>query len=1074
MKPGSLVARVRDACHGTKSRHGLPAVFVSGVLVCLAGCGPGETVQPVALETNPDLPVISGEPVELPIPPAAGPVLVEIRGSGTNLDTRVVSPQNDVLSRVHFEYLRSAPAYHLAPATEDAPGPTLRIIPVQAPRGASVRVAFHQLPDADPDSGELAEAWRDFARGQQYVGTMDPADWEGNLAALESAQARFERLGHWRPALWAAFFRAYLLYFPLYRYEAASAGAHMVLGAVESAPAEETEDDGLATIAVLAHQLAGQILLESKARGSHASEKTPLAAARDHFTLARELAAEAGLAFEETWAINNLGIAWFYEDQLNLALEHYAQALQRAEAGQDNYLVALIGSNIAVAQERLGRIDEAVKTLERLGQEPALRNSAMEREHLLSLLGAYYLKLYRFPEALRALNEALTLSDTLESSENRGRNRVMLGRAYREMGQPEKALTFAQLAIPDLQAVEDVRGLRQAHRLLADLHRLRSDFDAMEQERERQWELRPPQTDLDRADWLFSRAEDASARGDPPAAAERFRQSAEAYAAAGFTTRAGIARIHACAAEAGPESPADCSIEDLEVLYREIETLQASAPALRARFAWVRLLAAEGRREQALLEAERLVDEIRFYRRTLPGVLGAWYWDARESILTFWLRLMLDGPTEPGSGRPDVLLALDRLRNAGAPVVPAESMGVADSPPAAREAAPESSLRSLLAKRDQADSPAELIEAQRLIDRDLAGRLSDPTPGAETDVDGLTAELATLPPDWSLVAFYLAGPTALAWVADNEAIEQVALGPAKLILARIERVKTGLRVYNESSLEADLEELGRLLLEPVEGKLSFNVMLAAGGALSDLPLDAVPVSGRPFIENHQLTHIQSIRWAARSAGRAGAPLAPGRLFLAGDPDLATGPLHALPGSRRELEALRAAFPAAESHVFTGRSLTAAAFLLDAFASSDLVHLASHAVIDRDYPELSRLMVSGSGGGGPAYVTPADLEGIDLAARLVVLSACETVGVNRFDFDNRLGFVTQLLRQSDALVVASLWPVSDGVTAALMADFYGELADTGDIPAALRSARLRQRAVARPGDHSWAAFQLFSR
>jgi tetratricopeptide (TPR) repeat protein len=1047
---------------------------VSTVLVCLAGCGPGESAQPVALETHADLPVVSGEPIELPIPRAAGPVLVEIHGAGANLDTRVVSPDRDDLSRVRFEYLRSAPAYHVVAAAGETPGPTLRIIPVQAPGGASVRVAFHRLPDAGPDSDELTEAWRDLARGQQYVGTMNPADWGGNLAALESAQARFERLGHRRPALWAAFFRAYLLYFPLYRYEAASAGAHAVLDAVESAPAEETAVSGLVTIAVLAHQLAGQILLESKAGGSHASGKPPLTAARDHFALARELAGEAGLAFEETWALNNLGIAWFYGDQLNLALENYEQALQRAEAERDNYLVALIGSNIAVAQERLGRIDEAVKTLERLGREPALRNSAMEREHLLSLLGAYYLKLYRFPEALRALNEALSWSEKLESSENRGRNRVMLGRAYREMGQPEKALTFARLAIPDLQAVEDVRGLRQAHRLLADLHRLQGDFGAMEQERARQWELRPPQTDLDRADWLFSRAEDAVAAGDPPAAAERFRQSREAYAAAGFNTRAGIARIHACAAGAGPESPPDCSIDSLQALYRDIEALQASAPALRARFAWARLLAAGGRRDQALAEAERLVDDIRFYRRTLPGVLGAWYWDARESILTFYLQLMDDRPAAPGSGRPDVLLALDRLRNAGAPVVPAGSSDAAGSPPGAHETAPGTSLRSLLAQRDRAASPAERVEAQRLIDRELAGRPPDPATGGETDVDGLTAELARLPPDWSLVAFYLAGPAALAWVADHEAIERIALGPAEPILARIERVKTGLRVYNEPALEADLDELGRLLLEPVEGKLRFNVMLAAGGALSDLPLDAVPVGGSPFIENYQVMHIQSIRSAARNARRAGAPLEPKRLFLAGDPDLAAGSLHALPGSRRELEALRAAFPAAESHVFTGRSLTGAALLRGAFASSDLVHLASHAVIDRDYPELSRLMVSGPGDGGSAYVTPADLDGIDLAARLVVLSACETVGLNRFDFDNRLGFVTQLLRQSDALVVASLWPVSDRVTAGLMADFYGELADSGDIPAALRSARLRQRAAARPGDHSWAAFQLFSR
>jgi CHAT domain-containing protein/tetratricopeptide (TPR) repeat protein len=1062
VKLSGLVARARVAWHGGRRWHRLLVRCAGIVLFCLAGCDTGDTRQPVLLQKHAGLPVVSGEPIELSIPRAAGPVLVEVRGTGASLDTQVLSPRHDVLSRVHFEYLRSAPAYHVLAPADNSVGPILRIIPVQAAKGASVRVAFHRLPEADPGSGDLARAWRDFARGLQHVGTMDPADWGANLAALESAQDRFERLGHRRPALWAAFFRAYLLYFPLYRYEAASAGAHAVLDAVENTLAEGAADDSLATIAVLAHQLAGQILLESEARGSHAAGKRPLAAARDHFALAGRLAVEEGLAFEETWAVNNLGIAHFYEDQLDLALDHYTQALQRAEAEQDNYLVALVGSNIAVAQERLGRIDTAVRTLERLAREPALRNSAMEREHLLSLLGAFYLKLYRFPEALRALNEALSWSDRLESSENRGRNRVMLGRAYREMGQPDKALAFARLAIPDLQAVEDVRGLQQAHRLLAALHRLRGDFDAMEREREQQWESRPPRTDLDRADWLFSRAEDASARGETSAATKRFRESAEAYAAAGFTTMAGIARIHACAAGAGLESATDCSIESQRVLYREIEALQASAPALRARFAWVRLLAAEGRRDRALAEAEKLVDEVRFYRQTLPGVLGAWYWDARDSMLTFYLQLMLDGPAGLRSGRPDVLLTLDQLRNAGAAVGPAESSGA------------DNSLRSLLAKRDGAGSPEALMEAQRLIDRDLAGRQPVAMPGGETDAAGLAAELARLPPDWSLIAYYLAGPTAFAWVADHDALEVIVLGPSEPILAQIERVKTGLRVHNEPTLEADLAELGRLLLQPVGDKLRFNVMLAAGGALSDLPLDAVPVDGRPFIENHQLMHIQSIRSAAGSVGRASAPLAPKRLFLAGDPNVGTQSLRALPGSRRELEALRTAFPSAESETFTGHSLTAAAFRDSGFASSDLVHLASHAVIDRDYPELSRLMVSGQDDDGAAFVTPSDLESINISARLVVLSACETVGLNRFDFDNRLGFVTQFLRQSEALVVASLWPVSDRVTAGLMADFYGELANTGDAPAALRAAKLRQRAAARPGDHSWAAFQLFSR
>jgi CHAT domain-containing protein len=371
------------------------------------------------------------------------------------------------------------------------------------------------------------------------------------------------------------------------------------------------------------------------------------------------------------------------------------------------------------------------------------------------------------------------------------------------------------------------------------------------------------------------------------------------------------------------------------------------------------------------------------------------------------------------------------------------------------------------------------MEAQRLIDRELAGHRPPSPAGEQTDSAGLLRQLAQLPPGWSLLAYHLAEPRSLAWVGDRSGLELIELGPAEPIVERIERVKAGLRVYNEPSLETDLAELGELLLRPVQRKLGFNVLLAAGGALSDLPLEVLPLDGRPFdgpplIEEHQVVHIRSVRSAARSARRAAEPLAPGRLFLAGDPDLARDSLNTIPGTRQELQALRAAFPAIEANVYVGAALTAEAFRDGAFASADLVHLASHALIDRDYPELSRLIVSGGSATEPAFLTPADLAGTPLAARLVVLSACETVGVTRFDFDNRLGFVSQLLQQSDALVIASLWPVADRITGQFMADFYRELAATGSVPDALRAAKLRQRAEGRADDRSWAAFQLFSR
>ncbi|MBT8047268.1 MAG: tetratricopeptide repeat protein, partial [Gammaproteobacteria bacterium] len=736
------------------------------------------------LQSNPAISVNRGQPIELPVPGSPDPVLVAIRGGGAKLETLLLSSEGGTLSRVQFDYLRSAPSFHLVEATGEKVRPNLRINPLQTHAGSKVSVDFLAVPGVD-----AASAWRHFARGLQRVDSMNPEAWSENLLALESAQASFERLGQKRPALWVGFLRAYLLYFPLYRYEDASAGAHEVLETLGDLQNGQAIDEDFATIEVLAHQLAGQILLESEARGRDAAGKPPLEAARDHFAQARNLAAAAGLLFEEAWAVNNLGIAFFYEDRLDLALDHYAHALQRAQALRDSFLIALVGSNIAVAQERQGHIDDAVQTLERLEQEPTLQDSAMEHEHLLSLLGTYYLKLYRFPEALQALNEALHWSNQLDSSENRGRNLVMLGRAYRELGQPEKGLNLAKMAVPNLEAVGDTRGLRQAHRLLADFHRVLGAFDDMVQERQLEWEAQPPETELDLADWWFSRAEDALARGDAPTAAKRFIDSAKGYQVAGMNTRADIGILHACAAASEELPPGECSIERLQSLHHSVESVQASTPALGARFAWVRLLAAQGQRDLALRTVELLIDDIRFYRQTLPGVLGAWYWDARETVLNFYLQLMLDRAGEYSGQPADVLLALDRLRNSGSLAYPAKHLDAVENPTVDGSPKTGAPIRTLLARRDRAASAVELTKVQALIDRELTRRQPASQAGKGTDMAGLMAEMERLPHNWSLLAYYLAGPTAMAWVGDNKILERIDLGPSAPIRERIERVR---------------------------------------------------------------------------------------------------------------------------------------------------------------------------------------------------------------------------------------------------------------------------------------------
>jgi CHAT domain-containing protein len=572
------------------------------------------------------------------------------------------------------------------------------------------------------------------------------------------------------------------------------------------------------------------------------------------------------------------------------------------------------------------------------------------------------------------------------------------------------------------------------------------------------------ETEPDRADWLFSRAEDEAAQHVLTEAASHFRQSAALFAQTGFSSQSDLALLNACVAQIGSRRADDCSIEQLRPLYERAEAIQASALSLQAHWAWVRLLAASDDADLAVRRARELVDKVQFYRKALPGVLGAWYWDSRQVLFTGYLAMLLGTSRDRPDARPDVLVALDELRNA-------DSGGDTPAHFTASRTADAAALRALLARRDTAKTGAERAEAQRLIDRELAVRVEPPARREGTGSADIVQQLHNLPSDWSLLAFYLGGPTALAWVGDRSGLRLVELGPSEPILQRVERVRSNIRVYNDPTLESDLAALGKMLLGPVRSHLRFNVMVAAGGALNALPLEALPLGGQSLLETHQVLHIHSVQGLAEAVRRATSPLAPRRLFLAGNP-ASSEP--ALPGTERELERLQVSFAKSHPAVFMQQDLTVDAFREDAFRSADLIHLASHAVTDRDYPELSRLMLSDPGGTEPAYLTPADIQGTPLAARLIVLSACETVGVNRFDFDNRLGFVTELLRQSDALVVASLWPVADRATGNLMAAFYRELAATGDVPVALRSAKLRYRQESSREDWNWAAFQLYSR
>jgi CHAT domain-containing protein len=99
----------------------------------------------------------------------------------------------------------------------------------------------------------------------------------------------------------------------------------------------------------------------------------------------------------------------------------------------------------------------------------------------------------------------------------------------------------------------------------------------------------------------------------------------------------------------------------------------------------------------------------------------------------------------------------------------------------------------------------------------------------------------------------------------------------------------------------------------------------------------------------------------------------------------------------------------------------------------LVHLAAHGDLRQDSPLFSSFRLAD----GPETVY--DLEGLDRAPSVIVLSACESAVSEVDPGDEMLGLAASLLGLGTRSAIAAVVPIPDRATVALMDCFHQELA-----------------------------------
>jgi CHAT domain-containing protein len=296
----------------------------------------------------------------------------------------------------------------------------------------------------------------------------------------------------------------------------------------------------------------------------------------------------------------------------------------------------------------------------------------------------------------------------------------------------------------------------------------------------------------------------------------------------------------------------------------------------------------------------------------------------------------------------------------------------------------------------------------------------------------------------------------------------------------------------DAALPAALARLGRLLLGPVWPTAAGRrprLVVVGDGALLRVPFAALPgPDGLPLAASRQVVLLPSAAVLAELR-RPRARRAPGELVVVADPIFSTADsrltrpsppgapaLPRLPATRREALAVASMVPEPRRLLALDFDAERGLAARGTLARYRVLHLATHALVDDRDPRLTGVVLSlvdAEGRPQDGVLSLDEISRLELAAELVVLSACRTALGRELRGEGLLGLTRAFFNAGARRVVATLWEVQDEATAVLMERFYRAYLGRGLPPGeALRQAQRSFLADPRWSDpYYWSGFVL---
>ncbi len=791
---------------------------------------------------------------------------------------------------------------------------------------------------------------------------------------------------------------------------------------------------------------------------------------------------QAGAPALEGAALTSAGRAWDVLGEPQRALAAYRQARERMRETGDREgearcltFLGALSQETGSSQEALAELGEALEAFRALGDRRWQGTVFHE-------LGSIYYGLGDWSQAAAHYQQALKLQREVGDRAQEASTLINLGLVASHLGRLREAFEDHQRALALKREVGDGwgegRALTQLGRSALALGDTAAALDALSRAVER---LRAVGSRADEAEALRSRGEVFLGLGQPEKGLEDLRAALALDQSAGYPAGEGEAEHALAQGEHRLGHAAEARAHAAAAL--------ALFEGLRTRVGDPDLLASLSDREhhayelqlELLMEAHRADPGAGFDRQALESSERA---RARTLV-----ELLGEAGVEAG---PEVDPALLERRKSLLSRLSAKA---------------ERSARQPAGDPRRADLEAEqsaLLRDLDLVDAEIRERspgyasLTEPRPLSTAGIQAL------LDPGMLLLSYALGEQRSYLWAVTPEAVASFELpGRAEIepLARRLHQELSAFDVETRRREALDAAALGRLLLGPVADRLGGRrLVVVADGALQYVPFAVLVSPGEPaepLIVRHEIVELPSASaLAVQRSVLARRPPAPKRLavladpvFDASDPRVKPAPpvqraaaaergssFERLPASRQEAEAIAALAPAGESLVALDSAASKELVLSGRLADYRIVHFATHGVIDAEHPALSGLVLSRVGPDGSpreGFLHLRDIYNLRLDADLVVLSGCRTALGKETHGEGMIGLTRGFLYAGARRVVASLWPVEDQATAALMRRLYGALWKTGLAPAAaLREAQLEIRRERRWRDpYYWAGFVL---